>query len=136
MAYAGYLIKVGGANGTVFPMKYIRVETYKCTPNQRIDQGSDSDAAGELHRTVLPHTRTKIEFETPQMLRGADVAAISSLLGLAGSRSRDVTIQYWDHESQSYKVGKCYVPDIAYQIMRPTGDDLIYMPIRYAFIEY
>ena len=95
MAYAGYLIKVGGANGTVFPMKYIRVETYKCTPNQRIDQGSDSDATGELHRTVLPHTRTKIEFETPQMLRGADVAAISSLLGLAGSRSRDVTIQYW-----------------------------------------
>ena len=47
-----------------------------------------------------------------------------------------MTIQYWDHESQSYKVAKCYVPDIAYQIMRPTGDDLIYMPIRYAFIEY
>ena len=78
MAYAGYLIKVGGADGTVFPMKYIRVETYKCTPNQRIDQGSDSDATGTLHRTVLPHTRTKIEFETPQMLRGAAALALES----------------------------------------------------------
>lgn len=132
MAYQGYLIKVGN---TVFPMKYIRAETYKCTPNQRIDQGSDSDATGVLHRNVLPHTRTKIEFETPQMLRGADVLAISTLLGLSGSR-RDVTITYWDHESQSYKTGKCYVPNISYQLMRNTGDDLVYMPIRYAFIEY
>ena len=132
MAYQGYLIKVGN---TVFPMKYIRAETYKCTPNQRIDQDSDSDATGMLHRNVLPHTRTKIEFETPQMLRGADVLAISTLLGLSGSR-RDVTITYWDHESQSYKTGKCYVPDISYQLMRNTGSDLAYMPIRYAFIEY
>ncbi len=133
MAYQGYLIKVGG---TVFPMKYIRAETYKCTPNQRIDQGSDSDATGVLHRNVLPHTRSKIEFETPQMLRGADVLAISTLLGLAGNAKRDVTITYWNHESQDYKTGKCYVPDISYQLMRNTGDDLVYMPIRYAFIEY
>lgn len=133
MAYQGYLIKVGN---TVFPMKYIRAETYKCTPNQRIDQDSDSDATGMLHRNVLPHTRSKIEFETPQMLRGADVLAISTLLGLAGSAKRDVTITYWDHESQDYKTGKCYVPDISYQLMRNTGSDLVYMPIRYAFIEY
>lgn len=133
MAYQGYLIKVGS---TVFPMKYIRAETYKCTPNQRIDQDSDSDATGVLHRNVLPHTRTKIEFETPQMLRGADVLAISTLLGLAGNAKRDVTITYWDHETQDYKTGKCYVPDISYQLMRNTGDDLVYMPIRYAFIEY
>nr|DAK80925.1 MAG TPA: hypothetical protein [Caudoviricetes sp.] len=133
MAYQGYLIKVGN---TVFPMKYIRAETYKCTPNQRIDQDSDSDATGMLHRNVLPHTRTKIEFETPQMLRGADVAAINALLGLAGNARRDVTIEYWDHESQGYKTGQCYVPDVSYQIMRNAGDDLVYMPIRYAFIEY
>ena len=133
MAYQGYLIKVGS---TVFPMKYIRAETYKCTPNQRIDQDSDSDATGVLHRNVLPHTRSKIEFETPQMLRGADVLAISTLLGLVGNAKRDVTITYWDHESQDYKTGKCYVPDISYQLMRNTGDDLVYMPIRYAFIEY
>ena len=132
MAYQGYLIKIGN---TVFPMKYIRRETYKCTPNQRIDQDSGSDATGMLHRNVLSHTRSKIEFETPQMLRGADVLAISTLLGLSGSR-RDVTITYWDHESQDYKTGKCYVPDISYQLMRNTGDDLVYMPIRYAFIEY
>ena len=133
MAYQGYLIKVGG---TVFPMKYIRAETYQCTPNQRIDQGSDSDATGELHRTVLPHTRSKIEFETPQMLKGADVAVITALLGLQGNAKRDVTIEYWDHETPSYKTGRCYVPDIKYQLMRNTGSDLIYMPIRYAFIEY
>lgn len=133
MAYQGYLIKVGN---TIFPMKYIRAETYKCTPNQRIDQGSDSDATGALHRNVLPHTRSKIEFETPQMLRGADVLAISTLLGLVGNARRDVTITYWDHESQDYKTGKCYVPDISYQLMRNTGSDLVYMPIRYAFIEY
>lgn len=132
MAYQGYLVKVGAA---AFPMRYIRAETYKCTPAQRIDQGSDSDATGVLHRTVLPHTRSKIEFETPQ-LRGADVAAINRLLGIAGNVRRDVSITYFDHESQSYKTAECYMPDVAYTIVRQTGDDLVYAPIRYAFIEY
>lgn len=133
MAYQGYLIKVGN---TVFPMKYIRSETYKCTPNQRIDQDSDSDATGVLHRNVLPHTRTKIEFETPQMLRGADVLAITAILGLENNIRRDVTIEYFHDETQKYKTGKFYVPKVDYQIMRNKGDDLVYMPIRYAFIEY
>ena len=30
MAFSGYLIKVGGSNGTILPMKFMKAESYLC----------------------------------------------------------------------------------------------------------
>mgnify|MGYP000066748476 CR=1 FL=1 len=60
--YKGYLLKI---NGTELPGQYI--QDYSSTPNQAQDKDSYQDLTGELHREILPHTRSKIEFKTPPM---------------------------------------------------------------------
>ena len=57
--YKGYLLKI---NGTELPGQYI--QDYSSTPNQAQDKDSYQDLTGELHREILPHTRSKIEFKT------------------------------------------------------------------------
>ena len=132
MAYSGYLVKV---NGTQIPNKYIQLTTYAITPNQRMESEAERDTTGTLHRTTCEHTATKIEFNTPY-IKGADVAQLNQILGIANNLSRDVSVEYFDPETQSYKSADCYVPDIQYTIYSEQNGDLLYAPIRYAFIEY
>ena len=132
MAYSGYLIKV---NGTIIPNKFIQMSSYIITPNQRMESAAERDTTGVLHRTTCEHTATKIEFNTPH-LRGAEVAELNTLLNIAGNLSRNVTVEYFDPETQSYRVASCYVPDVQYTIYNQIAGDLLFMPIRYAFIEY
>ncbi len=132
MSYAGYLLKVGG---TILPNKYIKLSSYDVTPNQRMEVEASRDATGELHRCTCPHTASKIVFNTPY-LRGADVENLNALLGLENNIERNVQLEYFDTETQKYKQGKFYIPDTQYSIHCEKDNDLIYKPIRYAFIEY
>lgn len=136
MSYIGYLLKI---NGTQLPNKYIQLSTYAITPNQRMESSAERDTTGVLHRTTCEHTATKIEFQTPY-LKGSDIEALNKLLALADNLSRDVSIEYFDPETQMYKTADCYVPDIQYTIYNeidvPGDKDLLFMPTRYAFIEY
>ena len=132
MAYSGYLVKV---NGTQIPNKYIQLTTYAITPNQRMESEAERDTTGALHRTTCEHTATKIEFNTPY-IKGVDVAQLNQILGIANNLPRNVSVEYFDPETQSYKSAECYVPDIQYTIYSEQNGDLLYAPIRYAFIEY
>lgn len=60
--FKGYQLKI---NGVELPGRYI--QDYSSTPNQVQDKDSYQDLTGELHREILPHTRSKIEFKTPHM---------------------------------------------------------------------
>lgn len=139
MAYAGYLIKLGGQNGTQLPMKYIALEQYSCTPNQRMESKATRAVTGVLHRTTVSHTASKIEFTTPTLTNN-DVVALNTLLqnNFTNVQERKITIQYYDMETDSYKEADCYMPDVQYQIIRVdnTNNVVWYSPVRYAFIEY
>lgn len=132
MAYNGYLLKVGGKQ---IPNKFIQLSTYSITPNQRMESSAERDTTGMLHRETCEHTATKIEFNTPY-IRGVEVAELNTLLGIAGDHQRNVTVDYFDPETQEYKNADCYMPDIQYPIYSEVNGDLLYSPIRYAFIEY
>lgn len=132
MAYSGYLLKVGGKQ---IPNKFIQLSTYSITPNQRMESSAERDTTGMLHRETCEHTATKIEFNTPY-IRGIEVAELNTLLGIAGDHQRNVTVDYFDPETQSYKSADCYMPDVQYSIYSEINNDLLYSPIRYAFIEY
>lgn len=135
MAYAGYLLKVGG---TVLPFKYIRFDSYKCTPNQRLEgDGTGRDATGGLHRETAEKVATKIEFETPP-LTDVEVVALNALLraGMTNTLERRVTLEYYVDETGSYKTGEFYIPDIEYSIYFAEGARLHYNPVRVAFIGY
>lgn len=139
MAFSGYLIKLGGAGGTELKPKYMRYETYKAAPNQRFDLNSTRDTTGLLHRTALAHTATKIEFETPYLTNSEIGTLMSTIRSYWTSvNERKLVLQYYDSETDSYKTGNFYMPDINFDIRNvdTTKNIINYQQIRLAFIEY
>lgn len=142
MAFSGYLIKLIAANNTKteIPLEYIRYDTYKITPNQRLDLDTGlRDITGVMHRQVVNHVVTKVEFNCPMM----PSTKLNWLVNLLMSHvrnwlERDVYIEYYDMESDSYKTGHFYIPDIQFQIRNvDVANNLInYNETRIAFIEY
>lgn len=136
MAYAGYLIKLT-RNNQVLPLGYMKPESYSATPNQRMESEAGRATTGLLHRTTIEHTSTKIEFETPP-LTNHQLVTLNNLLAsnMSDRHRRDIAIEYYNNETDSYKTANCYMPDVKYTIYRVHEDTVFYKPIRYAFIEY
>lgn len=131
MAINGFLIKVG--NYTI-PLTFIKLESYQASPDQRQDLDSYRDADGYLHRTVLEHTATKIEFETPYLSFRDMQALIQGIReNYTEEISRTCTLTYYNEETNSYKTGTFYLPGtMTFQMYNKE----IYAPTRFAFIEY
>jgi hypothetical protein len=126
MAFLGHLIKI---NGTIFSL--IKAETYQITPNQIQDDNTYVDGDGVLHRDTLPHKRTKIEFTTPH-LSEADNRTLQALI----PNTVTVIVEYWNPRKGTYETATCYTPDLTFEIFKITGAEILYSPIRMAFIEY
>ena len=138
MAFSGYLIKIGGANGTEFPMKYIKLDGYNITPNQRMESEAGRSVTGLLHRSTVAHTASKIEINTPYM-NNTDMAAMMKLFrdNWTSTAERKLTIQYYDMETDTYKEAIVYMPDIKFEIDHiEPGNVIVYKETRIAFIEY
>lgn len=124
--FQGYLLEI---NGKVLPAEFI--QTYKVTPDQQQDKDSYQDITGQLHRDVLPHTRSKIEFTTPYLW----LEKKRELQSFFPDRVK-VPVTYWNDERNEYVSGEFYIPDIQYQVYRTRDNDMEYFPIRVALIEY
>ena len=137
MSYSGYLIKLGGSSGTELPMKYIKVTGYNITPNQRMESEAKRDVTGLLHRVTVSHTATKVEFNTP-VLTNSDIDAMMTLFrnNWSSTAERKITLYYYDMETDSYKTGTFYMPDIKFQIDHIDNNVIYYAETRIAFIEY
>lgn len=133
--YQGYLVKIGNIK---LDYKYIQYDSYTVTPNQRQDLDSFRDNNGYLHRTVLPHTATKIDFETPPMPESAKMALFGMLNShYTNALERKLEIEYYSPDTSAYKTATVYMPDVDFKLR--TVDDqgqLWYDSIRIAFIEY
>ena len=138
MAFTGYLIKVGSP-AVEIPLKYMRAETYKVTPNQRLEWSAERDVTGVLHRETTPNMPPKIEFNTP-LMTNSDINALNTILSNAYSNAteRKLSVNYYDPESDTYKTHDCYMPDVKYEIRNvDTAHNVInYEELRYAFIGY
>ena len=137
MACAGYLIKAGGSNGVEIPMDYMRISTYSAEV-QRIEQENNRAITGLLHRKVAERTHVEISFET-RSLTNASLAALNTLIrnAMSDTLQRNITLEYYDPETDSYRVANCHMPDVPFPIRKATGQtELIFEPIKYVFIEY
>ena len=137
MAFAGYLLKLGGASGTILPNNYIVFDTYKATPNSRLDLDSKRDTTGKLHRKVLSHQATHLKFT----LREMNLTEHDALLTLLHSNmsnvdERKITVQYWDDEWSDYKTETFYLPDIEFTIKSITASNIYYGELELELIEY
>lgn len=137
MAFNGKLISF--SDGTELPLKYVKLESYKITPNQRMETEAKRDVTGGLHRTTVTHTASKIEFETTNLYN----TEMAQLMGLftshfTNTRERKLTLTYYDTETDSYKTGDFYMPDIQHSISRVdlNAPYIMYDASRIAFIEY
>lgn len=119
------------------PLKYMRYEEYKVTPDQMIDLDSYVSETGVLIRNVLSHTRSKIEFNTPY-ITSTDWNTLWSLIStyFTSASERKVTIQYYDPLTDDYKTANCYVPDVEFTVRNIDNGVINYDGIRVAFIEY
>lgn len=140
MSFNGYLMRLIAPSNTytVIPIDYIRYQTYKCERNT-MDLDPTRDLTAVLHRNPLQHTAYKIEFELTMM----DNNRFEQFMNLIRSHYRnalakDVYLEYYEPESNSYKTGHFYVPDISTPIRNVDLDNNIinYGQIRIAFIEY
>ena len=136
MAYAGYLIRLGGANGEILPLDFIKAETYDAETKTR-GPGDRYDITGLLHRTVSAHTSATITFSTRTITNTA-LAVLNGLIhaAMTDEQRRDITIEYYDPETDTYKVANCYTPRPKYSIQKLEIDSVKYLPIVYEFIEY
>lgn len=139
MGFNGYLIKLGGGGGAILPMNFISPQSYKSTPNQRMEAEAARSITGVLHRTTVEHTATKIEFKTT-VLTNRELHTLNNLLDdhFIDRLERKIEINYYDQETDSYRDAICYMPDVDYTINRidTETNTVYYDPIRYAFIEY
>ena len=127
--FKGYLLR-NTAVGKM-PLSFIKANSYSSTPNQVSDKNTYTDENGELQRDPLPHTSTKIEFETVPMKLNQKIQFQKYL------PSRTVVeLEYWNDETNDYEIGKFYVPSITFPVYAVWGNDILYNPIRVAFIEY
>lgn len=126
--YNGYLLKF---DNVTFPLKYIKADTYECTPNQTLDDDSYPDGDGVLNRKILPHTRSKIEFNTPEV-SDSDLSIIRTFL----INRKRVNITYYNTLTGNYDNGTFYIPEPTFSIYGIINGRIIYKPIRFALIEY
>lgn len=136
MAFLGWLIRCGGVE---LPMELIKHESFKITPDQRLDLSAERDMTGTLHRDTVAHMPVKIEFET-LAINSREAEQINSIIRAAYTdrRSRTLPISFYDPEEDTYKTAVCYMPDTEYTIREiDIAQGVIqYGSLRYAFIEY
>ena len=121
--FGGWLLKFGGQ---VFPHEYIKKGGWKSTPNQRLENDPWSDTKGYLHRDVMDHNRTKIEFES--IINNA----------ITNKAERKGKITYWNDETNTYEDAEVYIPDIDFTVneIDKKRNMIFYASIRIALIEY
>jgi hypothetical protein len=136
--FLGYLLKFGDE---ILPNRYIALEGYTETPNQRIELEAKRDEyTQELIRTTSPFFKTKAVFNTVDNLEVADLQAIYTIMsdGLVNATQRKYSVTYWNSETLSYDTGYVYMSDIDFQYSHidDTNNKLFYKSIRFAIIEY
>ena len=136
MAYNGYLLKIGGSNGTVIPLSYIKEQSYQETPNQRLDRWARRNNKGRLIRKVVSNQPSKIVFQTVPLTN----TQLSALMGIIkshwSSSERKVPIEFYNRENDAYKTESFYMPDITYTIDHIAWNTIYYQSVEFHFIGY
>lgn len=120
--------------------QYIEASSYNVTPDQMQDLDSYVNANGKLKRTVMPYSRSKIEFNLVHMEEKQMDEIMANLEkatkvpdGIAAENK--VKIRFYNPKRRRYDHALAYFPDITYTAYG-TYKGIIYVPTRIAFITY
>lgn len=115
MAYKGYLIKVGDKE---IPIKYMAESSYYATPFQRQDLDSYRDNTGELHRDVVEHKPSKVEFKTMDSLSEEEFHLIWSIFKTQCTSWKELkaNVEFYDPLTGLYSTEQMYLKNPKVQI--------------------
>lgn len=138
--FRGYLIKAL-LSDEVFPHQFLQYNTYKSTPNQREEiKAYRDDNTRDLTRVTAEGKKSKIEFKT-RSLHLAEKMALQGWIGRGEADTtiahehREIELEFWDDEENAYASGLFYIPNIDYEIIHITDEDIIYKEITFKFVE-
>lgn len=143
MSFDGTLMQMRRPSGSVyddFPLGLIVAESYKATPNQRLDRStSKRNVNGVLQRNVIRHMPFKVEFNLRKMTN-AELVQFTSFMRAhyTDELQREFYMRYYNDETDSYDTGRFYMPDVQYQKNYVDLENRVikYAEARVAFIEY
>lgn len=111
------------------------------TPNQMQDLDSYVNGDGVLKRTVLPHSRSKIEWNTPYLTYDDKCKLVLAITngfkyGVGVAKARKIRIRYYNDWIDDYDTGTFYMSDVQFQYGGLYHGAPMYLPIRLAAVEY
>ncbi len=136
MAFYGYLLKSGN---DIFPHKYIQVESWSTTPNQREEiKAYRDDNTRDLTRVTAAGRKTAIQFKTRAHLHLAEKQEIQNFFVSheVDHAERKIQLTFWNDESNDYQTGYFYRPNMDFVIERITEDDIVYGEFTFDLVEY
>ena len=137
MAFAGYLIKLGGSEGTVLPLEYMQAESYQAVVNQ-IENANIRSITGLTYRRIAEHAYAKVTFNT-RVLNNTSLASLNALIRsfMTDQKERKILIEFYHPETDEYIEANCYMPDVQYTIRKiEDPQTIVYAPLQFTFIEY
>lgn len=135
MGFNGYLLKFGNVK---FPLKYLMVSSYSAAPDQRTELQTFRTEDNQLHRIISPSYKTQIDFQTIPNMTNYEKTEMFKVFrnGLVSDIERKYKVEYWNDETDTYKTGYFYMPDISFTIKQIDGSSLIYDSVSISLIEY
>ena len=137
MAFMGYLIKIGNKE---IPTKYIAESSYYATPCQRQDLDSYRDNTGELHRDVVDHEPSKVEFKTMDGLTEAEITSIWGVFSdeCTSWKELKADVEFYDPLTGDYCTEPMYLKNPKVQIdeIDLETNTVYYKPIQFTLTGY
>ena len=141
MSFDGQLMYVKNIISNTYDalsQSWIEATSYKISPSQRLDTSeSKRSINGVLHRNVMSHEPSKIEFNLVPM-NDTGITAFNTFMKnhYTVSKKREFVLKYWNVEVGDYLTGTFYMPNPQYQINMIGKNNVIkYDKTRIAFIE-
>ena len=134
--FNGYLLKSGN---DILPHKYIQLNTWESTPNQREEiKAYRDDNTRNLKRYTAPGKKTAFSFTTIDNLTLAEKEEIQSFFTSheTDSLQRKISLTYWNDEENKYKTAYFYRPNMNFPIKKISGTDITYGELKFEFVEY
>ena len=126
--WRGYLFKAVATN-EIFPMKYIVLESWESTPNQREEvKAYRDDYSRELFRVTANGQMSTFSFTVRDGIHLEDKIKIQDFFYRAETDhiQRNIQLEFWNDDINNYTQGIFYRPNPKFVIKRITNDDIIY----------
>jgi len=140
--WEGYLFASIDGSGNIiqkFPDKYIALESYEVTPNQREEiKAYRDDYTRNLTRVTATGMKNKITFITRENLHLNEIYEVDTFFTSAevNATERKIRLKYWNQEDYAYTTGYFYRPNKSYKMRKISNTDIIYDKVGYELIEY